>query len=341
MIARDSAPTSGTAVGPGLRLGTDCGPRSRPLKVRGKRLDHPLLHDANKGLRRRVIQLLRNAYNVRREGNIVFVCGGNDPDHMRPRFRDYCKSNHPEFEIFLPEFAMKNYFSAPDSEQFDIANFEELVAELSHVIVLFPEAPGSFAETGYFSAMPKLAQKTILAMDSRWQGHDSFISMGPAKKINEVSRFHGIIQTPYENPAFADIVKRVKRIEFSKTKKSLAIGAFSDASTYEKFCLIHKCFDILSIATIDDVIYVLRGLFKNNLSTSAIAQITSILVGASYLKQIGEYGHYYINRDKGDLLTTRTGFAGEESGISLELASIYNSGDQDFLSILEDAKNAD
>ena len=107
-------------------------------------MDHPLIHEVNLNLRRRVIQLLRSAYSVKRKGNIVFACGGNDPGHMRTRFRDYCKEHHPEFEIFFPEFAMKDCFATGDEEQFDIADFEALIGELSHAIVLFPEAPGSW-----------------------------------------------------------------------------------------------------------------------------------------------------------------------------------------------------
>ena len=82
------------------------------------------------------------------------------------------------------------------------------------------------------------------------------------------------------------------------------------------------------------------GLFKAQLSTSKIKQLTSILVGADYLRGIGVYGHYYKNEEKGDLFSIRTGFANEESRIFLELASIYNKGDDEFLNIIEESRNA-
>lgn len=166
-------------------------------------MDHPLIGENNAKLRLRVIQLLRSAYSVMRNGNIVFVRGGNCPGHMRQQFRAYCETQQPTLQIFFPEFAMKSYFSERFVKPFNLAEFEEIVAELSHAIVLFPEAAGSYAETGYFCVRPKLANKTILVLDKQWQSRDSFISMGPALKFNAASRFRDIIQLEYTSPDFS------------------------------------------------------------------------------------------------------------------------------------------
>lgn len=106
---------------------------------------------------------------------------------MRPRFRKYVEKNAAEFDIFHPEFAMENLLTSRLSEPFDIADFESSIGNLSKAIVIFPEAAGSFAETGYFAAIPSLAKKTILVLDANYQAHDSFISQGPASKIDNAS----------------------------------------------------------------------------------------------------------------------------------------------------------
>lgn len=128
------------------------------------------------------------------------------------RFKDHCLQNLPDFQIFLPESAMKNLFSGEVAEPFDIADFETLVGELSHAIVIFPEAPGSYAETGYFSAVQPLAKRSILVSDLKYQRDDSFISMGPAKKIGSLSLFQPIIQLDYAAPDFDVVTERIKRI---------------------------------------------------------------------------------------------------------------------------------
>jgi predicted Rossmann-fold nucleotide-binding protein len=183
-------------------------------------LEHPLIQKDQLDLRKRVVQLLKESYSSLNTGNIVFVCGGNDPSHMRILFREYCRNHKPSYQIFLPEYAIKNYFSEVANEQFDIADFEMLIGELSHAIVVFPEAPGSFAETGYFSAVEKLVNKIVLSLDAQYQGGDSFISLGPAKKIGAKSKFHPIIQTNYAAPDFEAITRRIERFPFSKKENN-------------------------------------------------------------------------------------------------------------------------
>lgn len=172
-------------------------------------MEHPLRKDKNKELRGRVVQFLRNGYLIQRQSNIIFVCGGSNPDHMRRRFREEFDALLTGFEFFEPEYAMKSYFTLGDVEPFDIAEFEELVGELSHSIVLFPEAPGSFAETGYFSAIDQLGKKIVLALDSSRQKGDSFISLGPAKKIQDISVFQPNLQFDYDKPDFSLISERI------------------------------------------------------------------------------------------------------------------------------------
>lgn len=285
-------------------------------------MDHPLLNNRNKALRQRVIQLLKDGYNVRRNGNFVFVCGGNNNTDMRTLFREYCKEKHPEFEVFFPEYAMKNYFSSHGSEPFDIADFESLIADLSHAIVLFPEAPGSFAEVGYFSALDSLARKTILALNLNYQGADSFISMGPAKKFEKLSLFSGTMQIDYKNPDFSQIIKRIKRIGLNSKLMAMPDDAYSKLENYQKFCLIHKCFSILRFATIEDITFILRARYMSRVSENDIKQITSILVGSNYLINHGDFGHYGVNAEKDALLKAKLGRATEENNIRLEMLSI-------------------
>ena len=146
---------------------------------------HPLLK-SHEEVRKRMIGLLSRGFSSRRAGNLVFVCGGSELSHMRPKFCEYAKSELPDFEIFQPEFAMKDYFSEAGTEPMDLADFESLIGALSHAIVIFPEAPGSYAETGYFSNVRELANKTILVLNQQYQSNDSFVMMGPARKINAI-----------------------------------------------------------------------------------------------------------------------------------------------------------
>lgn len=244
------------------------------------------------------------------------------------------ESSASEFDVFHPEFAMENLLSSSLSEPFDIADFESSIGNLSKAIVIFPEAAGSFAETGYFSALPTLAKKTILVLDSDFQGGDSFISLGPAKKIAETSLFQPVLQMSYKEPDFGLVASRIKRFPLSKTMKQLNWNKVSELTDFELFCLIHEIVRFMSMATISDIEYILRGMSGAHLSVHKVHQITSILVGSGYLERHGNYGHFVSKKAKGPLLRITDGKRSDYNELRIELAAVYQSIGGDFLALI-------
>ena len=229
---------------------------------------------------------------------------------------------------------MNDYFSGPITEQFDIADFENLVGRLSFSIVIFPEAPGSFAETGYFCLVEELSKKTVLVLDTTYQNQDSFISMGPARKIGRSSVFEPNIQMNFKKPKFQDIIDRLDRIKPTKSKRSLITDQRINENEYDLFCLIYKIVDLLQVVRYDDIIYVLRSLTKSKISLTLAKKISSIMVGAKYLVQVGDYGHYRVNSTKSDIVLVRTGYLNSEIQIRLLLATLFETGDEEFRAIV-------
>lgn len=146
---------------------------------------------------------LKAGLSVRTNSNIVFVCGGKKSSHLRIKFQKFCATKLDfQFGIFFPEFATDSYFAESHVVPFDISAFEEIVGELSHAIVIFPEAAGSYAETGYFSAKDDLAEKTVIVLNAKYQGDDSFISLGPQAQFDRLSLFKSAMHLDYGNPDF-------------------------------------------------------------------------------------------------------------------------------------------
>lgn len=303
-------------------------------------MDHLLLSGDQSDLRKQVISHVSSSYRVRKHSNLVFVCGGNAAEDMRPRFTEYCRANLKEFEVFQPEFAMDNLWASPQAVPFDLADFEAIIAELSHAIVVFPEAPGSYAETGYFSAIPDIAQKSILVSNIAFQHKDSFISLGPAKKIAAQSRFQPNIQSDYAAPDFSVIVTRIRRVPAPISQKQLEIKKFRETSSYDLCCVIYCLVHILTVATYDDILYLLRSLYKSRLSVTRYQHIYSIMVGAGYLLQVGQYGHLRINKLKPPLVEVVGGKAGERNEIKLSLAAAYEKAKGELLDLVVEANNA-
>ncbi|MEW9305234.1 retron St85 family effector protein [Labrys neptuniae] len=293
------------------------------------------MSEAQKSLRRRVIQFFHDAYKVHRDSNIVFVCGGNSATDMRVRFRAYAEIAIPEYDIFQPEFAMENLFSNNFPEPFDIADFESLVGSLSRGIVIFPEAAGSYAETGYFSAKEELCKKILLVLDSSRQKDDSFISLGPAKKIGQHSIFHPVIQIDYKTPNFEVITERLKRIKLKNTLKMLKWNELSDLSDFEWLCLTHEIVNFLTIATIDDIKFIFNAMSGAHLSLSKLHQVASILVGSKHLLEYGDFGHLRVNPSKQPLLELSDGKVSERHELRLELANLYQDEGWEFKALVD------
>lgn len=301
-------------------------------------MDHPLTSKDQSDLRRRVVELLKSAYLYPRQSNIVFVCGGNKDTDMRRKFQLIFPTVLPEFEFFEPEFAMKNFFSSPDVVPFDITDFEMLVSELSHSVVIFPEAPGSFAETGYFSAVNAIASKILLVIDATRQKNDSFISLGPAKKIQDASRFHPNIQMDYNNPDFTVIANRIiSRSPLNKTMHSLNISTFKKFDRFSLFCLIDEVVAVLRIATLSDIEFILRGMFSGQISQPDVKKIVSVLVGSASLKEVGPFGHLTKTRPSKSFLQLRDGWKSSQAELGLQFAAIYAKAEPEFREVMRSA----
>lgn len=300
-----------------------------------RELDHPLISREQTALRKRVVQFLKMALSVQRTSNIIFLCGGNDETHMRMCFKEYCKDNLPEYDVFLPESAMGGIFSDGLEEPFDLADFEELVGEVSHAIVVFPEGPGSCAETGYFSAIQTMAQKCILVLDHNRQKDDSFISLGPAKKISDSSIFYPTISLDYSEPNFDDIAERVRIRKTRRTKKLLKLEKFSDLSTYEIAATLDAIVRICTIATYEDIRYLMASIFRNQYSAPKVRKTLCLLLGSEYLTSVGQYGHLASNLEKTQLATVRDGFKTDYAELRLQLTAMYQDCDEEFLQLIE------
>lgn len=62
-------------------------------------------------------------------------------------------------------------------------SFEQDIAQISHLIVLFSESYGSIAELGSFCVIDEIASKTIVFIDDENYRDLSFVSLGPLRVL--------------------------------------------------------------------------------------------------------------------------------------------------------------
>lgn len=114
----------------------------------------------------------------------VFLCGKAISDQSTHSNRDsikkYIQKNFPEIKVIYSEDIWNETFKATT----DLLTFEEFIAEISSMIIILTESPGSCCELGAFSYEEDLfAEKLYIALDDQYSSEDSFILSGPAAKM--------------------------------------------------------------------------------------------------------------------------------------------------------------
>ncbi len=136
-------------------------------------------------------QLDCNNFTVDLSAHHLFVCGGivNAKAEIPPSFRDrlvtYTASSEPHIHnAFVLAEHFKDYFK--DNIYTDLLAFEDDIANISTLVIIFLESPGSLVELGMFCSKPNLYKKlVIVAPQEETNGEDSFIYLGPLEYIRK------------------------------------------------------------------------------------------------------------------------------------------------------------
>lgn len=70
----------------------------------------------------------------------------------------------------------------------DLLRFEQEAGQLSKLLVIFSESPGSFAELGAYANEPELSSRTLIVLDAKYRStahQTSFLNLGPIRRIEK------------------------------------------------------------------------------------------------------------------------------------------------------------
>jgi hypothetical protein len=178
------------------------------------------------------------AHNRERAHVRVFLCGKALPtdlltNHLQAHLRAYlwerlerelqgCQVFLGEHTNLIKQYELASGHPIANDDQMqsvNLAHFEATLAKWAHLVVIFPESPGSFAELGMFSIAPKIGRKLLLMMDNRYETHQSFINRGPVRAAEKNgARVHFV---DYENSAWESIYDKIY-VEIQNIFESLA-----------------------------------------------------------------------------------------------------------------------
>lgn len=130
------------------------------------------------------------ASRVKPYEGFIFLCGGptnvrsSDPVSIRDAiYRELAKDRALESRVRVAEH-YKDW--AHESIYRDLVSFEQHLAELSSVIVLVLESPGSIAELGLFSVIKEFQRKLLIFIERDHYTSASFIKLGPVDFLEKI-----------------------------------------------------------------------------------------------------------------------------------------------------------
>jgi hypothetical protein len=126
---------------------------------------------------------------------VVFLCGGKD-SVPRDRLAAYLNKADPKRVLLF--YAEHVWDTLADRDTASALQVEKHLAELSDLVLIVVESPGTFAELGAFALAAELRKKMLPLLDERHAEEESFIRSGPVRWIDQDSKYKPSIWCNHE-----------------------------------------------------------------------------------------------------------------------------------------------
>jgi len=142
---------------------------------------------------------------------IIFACGGifdvrlPEPTSVRGFFLEHTASKESELHSYI-RLAENFKDWLHDSKYSDLKTFEEDLAHISSLILIFLESPGTIAELGLFSTNINLIKKLAVFINQDHYDIDSFIKLGPIRYIDKKNE-EAIYSYPWKDSDLKNTIK--------------------------------------------------------------------------------------------------------------------------------------
>jgi hypothetical protein len=249
------------------------------------------------------------AFRVNRGRPLVFVCGGNSSNRtLRHQFlRHIPKRSLPVLPV-LAERAFPHQLI-----ERNIQNFEASIAQAADCVLIFVESVGSFAETGLFSALPAIREKTLVVNTRKESRANSFLNKGPIKLIGKKSKFEEVFILDKKKVSRTNTKKIVGRITASlpKYENSLVFHPeekFSELNLRLQLACVYIAVRLVQAGSLDLFTSVLRVQFKA-VDKEHVERYLAILVSLELIKRQDDlYYSLHPPTFQNDPLVSRTDF---------------------------------
>lgn len=246
-----------------------------------------------------VLQSLRQVFKEKRifhrkERFIMFVCGGRLGDgqtSLRKQFVDWAEENLTEFVCVMAEDALADNFAGEGRSFVNLAQFESIIADVADCVVIFPESPGSYAETGFFSNSKIIRNKTLIINPLAFQAVDSFLNLGPIETINSSSFLRSTLFISATD--FTQVGERLKeRVKWPEHRERLPYQKFGQFTFKQKLLVVFEILRLLRMANLRTLRFALYTCFGGNPKYAELKHLLRILLAAKFISRDGDGEHF-------------------------------------------------
>ncbi len=272
-------------------------------------------------------------FRVQFSNQKVFICGGPVPnDAIMASFRQrfVLKLSNENINFVLAE-NFKDYFKYNNYP--DLFIFEDDIAKISSIILVFLESPGSLVEFGMFITNPDFCKKLLIVVPSQEiMEQSSFIYLGP---LEYIKRKHpeSFFACPW--PEKNDPNYNKEHIRDLINSLSDKISTQAKTQKFSKENLAHISFLIAEIIRLsypiilDEIQYALMAL-NIEIKDSLVSRCLYLLKSLDYIDtyEYSSYKYYYPRKEykKAQFISWGTGKNGrcfDESQFLIKLRSSY------------------
>jgi hypothetical protein len=231
----------------------------------------------------------------RKHRPLLFVCGGSlgkGENSLREQFIAWAEHHLPQFICLLAEDALfTDSFGGEGRTFVNLGKFESVVAAVADCVLIFPESPGSWAETGYF-AHSKVGKKTLIANRFAHQTVVSFLNNGPIDTISRVSFIKPVYFNVQEAADFTPIEERLSAVKWQERGERLPYQPFKKFNFKQKLLVVFEMLRLLRLAEPQNLLYALKVCFGGGPRVQELRYLLGILLAAKFIK-IDEESPYF------------------------------------------------
>jgi hypothetical protein len=251
--------------------------------------NHPRIATARAGLASR---FRGKAYAFKHLDPVVLLCGASK-SHLRDNLARYLRRHCPEIRFFYAEaiweqISRHERLTKSKRNRLSALEMENELGQVSDLLIVIVESPGTFAELGAFSLSDDLRKKLLPILDKQHEEEPSFVNTGPVMWANRDSLYGPAIYADFE--VFVDAMGEVEaRLKKIPRRGPLGEDFVSDPSQNPKHLLLLLC-DLIAVigpATQDQCAAFLEDILRKE----PIRSIGSLLGLATSLGLVRCFSH--------------------------------------------------